>query len=145
MGAGRRGGAAGWLVRRVGGRRRGARPGCRGRLAQREPAPGSALQPRALSISRRTRDKGGFMSKGRAVVWVPGTGREEATAPSATKGRVAVLRTPRAYTWTHAYQVAPIWRHGLRKRHTQKLGEIWRPRCLGKAPAGAPQDTHTHE
>lgn len=104
MGAGRRGGAAGWLlVGRVGGRRRGARPGCRGRLAQREPAPVSALQPRALSISRRTRDKGGFMSKGRAVVWASGTGREEATAPSATKGRVAVLRTPRVYAWTHAY------------------------------------------
>lgn len=44
-GAGRKGGAAGWRVGRVGGRRRGARPGCRGRLAQREPARLSLAAP----------------------------------------------------------------------------------------------------
>lgn len=54
-GAGRRGGAAGPRAGRVGGERGGARPGCRGRSAQKEPAPRSALQPRALSISREER------------------------------------------------------------------------------------------
>ncbi|KAK1341669.1 hypothetical protein QTO34_018086 [Cnephaeus nilssonii] len=40
---------------RVGRARGGARPGCRGGSAREEPAPRSALQPRALSISREER------------------------------------------------------------------------------------------
>lgn len=34
------------------------------------------------------------MSKGRAVAWASGTGREEATTPSATKGRVCCAEDP---------------------------------------------------
>jgi hypothetical protein len=81
-GAGRRGGAAGPRVGRVSGERRGARPGCnRGRSAQGEPAPRSAFEPRALSISRGTETKEDSCPK----VGLP-------AGPSAPAGRR--LRTP---------------------------------------------------